>query len=338
MNYALNTHDFNKILKELSKDYKIFAPKRFAGKGAFSDTDLISYGEVNKLEEIVLNEKTFYSPKEIIFPITQVMFNFTQEEYREPKIDDKKYIIFARACDIWGIKRLDLVFLNNGQEPDYYYEKLREKVKFFLIECEDSFDSCFCVSTGTNKTEDYSAFVRINNNQIEMNIKDEDFCGFFAQYKTEQVISPNFIEKNKINLEIPKNLDKNFIYNHEMWDEYNSRCISCGRCNFSCPSCSCFSTQDIFYIENEQCGERRRVWASCHVDCFTDMAGCHSFRNKKAERMRFKVLHKIYDTKERFGEYTCVGCGRCDDVCPEYISFSKCVNKLSQISKEKQND
>jgi anaerobic sulfite reductase subunit A len=30
----------------------------------------------------------------------------------------------------------------------------------------------------------------------------------------------------------------------------------------------------------------------------------------------------------------CVGCGRCDDVCPEYISFSACVNKLDGAMKE----
>ena len=26
----------------------------------------------------------------------------------------------------------------------------------------------------------------------------------------------------------------------------------------------------------------------------------------------------------------CVGCGRCDTVCPEYISYSACINKLNQ--------
>lgn len=30
----------------------------------------------------------------------------------------------------------------------------------------------------------------------------------------------------------------------------------------------------------------------------------------------------------------CVGCGRCDDACPEYISFSNCVNKLNDAMKE----
>jgi anaerobic sulfite reductase subunit A len=30
----------------------------------------------------------------------------------------------------------------------------------------------------------------------------------------------------------------------------------------------------------------------------------------------------------------CVGCGRCDDICPEYISFSHCINKLESVVKE----
>lgn len=25
----------------------------------------------------------------------------------------------------------------------------------------------------------------------------------------------------------------------------------------------------------------------------------------------------------------CVGCGRCDDVCPEYISYSNIINKVN---------
>jgi len=119
-----------------------------------------------------------------------------------------------------------------------------------------------------------------------------------------------------------------------MWQEYASRCIGCGRCNMSCITCSCFTTQDIAYEENPKSGERRRVWAGCHVDKFTDMAGGHSFRKDYGSRMRFKTMHKIYDYNKRFGEHMCVGCGRCDDRCPEYISFSKCINKVNQILKE----
>ena len=44
--------------------------------------------------------------------------------------------------------------------------------------------------------------------------------------------------------------------------------------------------------------------------------------------MRFKVMHKIYDFNKRAGYHMCIGCGRCDDICPEYISFSKCVDNI----------
>ena len=96
--------------------------------------------------------------------------------------------------------------------------------------------------------------------------------------------------------------------------------------------------QDLFYSENGRVGERRRVQASCMVDGFTDVAGGASYRKKNGERMRFKVLHKVLDFKQRFGYQMCVGCGRCDDVCPEYISFSNCLNKLDDAMKEVSGD
>lgn len=91
----------------------------------------------------------------------------------------------------------------------------------------------------------------------------------------------------------------------------------------------------IFSIkENQNVGERRRVWASCQVDGFTDIAGGHSFRNSKVDRLRFKAMHKIYDFNKRFGYQMCVGCGRCDDNCPQYISFSTTIDKINEFLKE----
>lgn len=89
--------------------------------------------------------------------------------------------------------------------------------------------------------------------------------------------------------------------------------------------------QDVYYKENERVGERRRVWAGCHVDGFTTMAGGHEFRKTKGERMRFKAMHKVYDFNKRFGYHMCTGCGRCDNVCPQYISFSSCINKVNDL-------
>lgn len=93
------------------------------------------------------------------------MFYFTEDEVREPVPDSKGIIILLRACDINAVKRLDDIFLRNGLEKDYYYQRIRDRVKFFLMECRESFDSCFCVSMGTNKTDDYSVFLRFENDE-----------------------------------------------------------------------------------------------------------------------------------------------------------------------------
>jgi anaerobic sulfite reductase subunit A len=331
MGYKLNSEKFNNFLAAIGDEYKVYAPILLKGKGTFSDTDTVRYGQVNNVEEIVFDKKSNFSPKEVILPITQTLFYFTEDSVAEPKADDKKNLIFLRSCDIHAVKRLDQIYLKNGAE-DPYYKKLREKVKFVLMECENSFENCFCASMETNKTEEYDLFVKVKDGEVFVECKDENFKAYFESEEQAEV-SPQFIQANDIEVKIPKSLDGR-VFNWSGWKEYSARCIACGRCNTVCGTCACFTMQDIFYKDNKNVGERRRVWASCQVDGFTDMAGGHSFRKDKGDRMRFKVMHKVYDFNKRFGYHMCVGCGRCDDACPEYISFSNCVNKLNKAMEE----
>jgi anaerobic sulfite reductase subunit A len=334
MGFQMAKDEFNLLLKKLGKSNRIFAPKLYKGAGKFSDTDLVAYGEINYIDDIIFDTKTSFSAKEIVFPINQTMFYFTEEEYREPAIDERGIIIFLRACDIHAFKRLDAIFLENGPYKDNYYEKLRKKVKFFLMECAESFSGCFCVSMNTNSTEDYSVFVRKENDIVFCQVKDNDFLSVFNHYgMTCKDPVPDFVSDNTIQVKIPSDISEK-LYKSSVWDEYNQRCIACGRCNISCPTCSCFTVQDIFYRDNPASGERQRVWAGCLIDGFTEMAGGHGFRQSKGDRMRFKAMHKIYDFRQRFGFDMCVGCGRCDDVCPEYISFPGIINKVYETSTE----
>lgn len=335
MAYQLLNENFDQLLKELKKEYKVYAPVRFKKRGRFSDTDVIRYAEINTINEIAWGEKSHFSPKEVIYPITQTLFYFIEDEWKEAPVNDQKIIVFLRPCDINGIRRLDTIFLKNGPYEDLYYKKIREKVKFFMLECKESFDNCHCVSMNSNHTDDYSAALRFTEHNVYCHVKDDAFTSLFYQYGQETEFVPEYTQENKVKVELP-NVEKMplEIFNHDMWQEYSERCIACGRCNMVCITCSCFTTQDIAYSENPKNGERRRVWAGCHIDKFTDMAGGHSFRKDYGSRMRFKTMHKIYDYKKRFGEQMCVGCGRCDDMCPEYISYSNCINKLNNVLKE----
>ena len=58
------------------------------------------------------------------------------------------------------------------------------------------------------------------------------------------------------------------------------------------------------------------------------------------EKAIVRNMVNVLDFKQRNGYHMCVGCGRCDDVCPEYISFSNSINKLEAAMEEvtKKND
>ena len=333
MGYKLSLENLNSVLKELSKEYKIYAPKVLEGKGTFSDTDIVRYDEIKTIEEVEFDIKSQFSYKEVLLPINQTLFFFTEDEVKEAKVEEKSLLVFLRSCDLNAVKRLDDIYLKNKYE-DPYYKKLREKTKFILIGCKESYENCFCVNMGTNKTDEYDMYLKVNEDNAYIDIKDSYLNEVFSKVDKEEVlVEPDFVEENEVKVNIPDNLDLRII-DSKMWDEYSERCIACGRCNFVCPTCGCFTMQDIFYKDNGKAGERKRVWASCQVDGFTDMAGGHSFRKAKGARMRFKVLHKVYDYKKRWGYHMCVGCGRCDDICPEYISFSNCINKLKNAMDE----
>lgn len=338
MGYNLSFQEVNTLFEDLKKEYKIYAPKRFKKQGRYSDTDIIKYDEVSTVEEIEFKEKSHYPVKEVITPITQTLYYFTEDEFRESSIGhNKKILIFARPCDINAQRRQDMIYLHNGNFEDTFYKRIRERVKFICIECVDGFDTCFCVSMNSNKTDDYSLAVRFNESSLLFDVKDKEFSKFFNA-KTEEEFELKFIEENEAKVTIPEINDKEILIklkNHPMWNEYNKRCLGCGSCTIACSTCSCYTTRDIVYDSLGKIGERRRVQASCHIDGFDEMAGGHNFRTTKADKMRYKVLHKIHDYKAQFGdEHMCVGCGRCTDRCPEHISITATINKVNNAVNE----
>lgn len=333
MGFRLSKDGLNRVLDQLGKEYRLFAPRRFSGQGSFSDTDSIRYGEVYSADEIELSEKSSHTFKEVLLPISETLFFFTEDSVKEADAPAKGAVVFLRSCDLNAVRRQDEIYLRNGLE-DYYYKRLRENVKFILIGCSAAFENCFCVDMGTNVSEDYSASLDLRDGCYYMDCKESDWDGWFREAAEETIdVCPAHVEDTPERVNIPDHLTA-AVAKSSMWDEYDARCIACGRCNFSCPTCTCYTMQDIFYTDNGKAGERRRVWASCMVDGFTDVAGGGCYRQKYGQRMRFKVLHKVLDYKQRFGYHMCVGCGRCSDVCPEYISFSHAVNKLADVMKE----
>ena len=78
MGYQTTTEKMNAIFSDLSKDYLIYGPKRFVGDGTFTHVDTIRYGQITNLSEIEFAEKSNYSFKEVLLPISETLFYFTK--------------------------------------------------------------------------------------------------------------------------------------------------------------------------------------------------------------------------------------------------------------------
>lgn len=326
MGYAIDRDGFSRILERLADAYDVYAPRRARG-GAGE----VRYGRVRTPEEMALSERSAFSPKEVVFPIVQTLLYFRDSEYTASETDGRSVLLFARACDINGLARLDTVMLKNAGVEDAWYKRLREKVKLCLIECTEGWDECFCVSMGANTADGYAAAVRFEGDGALFEVRDDALLPYFAGERAA-AFSPSFVQQNKRTVRLPLINDELLrpVAELDYWRQFDDKCVGCGACNAVCPGCSCFDTVDVVYHQTSLDGERRRVWSSCMTEAFTTMAGGHCVRSSPGARMRFKTMHKIYGFQKRFGQPhpMCVGCGRCVVRCPQEIRFSDTVDGL----------
>ena len=116
----------------------------------------------------------------------------------------------------------------------------------------------------------------------------------------------------------------------EFWAEIAARCILCSGCNLVCPTCNCFCVEDQ---TRGTTVERRRVWDSCQLDAFMREASGHNPLGTEALRTRRRIFHKLVADPQRWGEFGCVACGRCDLACPTDIGiFAICEELLARYT------
>lgn len=340
--YHLSVAEMDQLLARLAQKYIIYAPVRIHNAGRYALNDNIIYQEVHHYQDIEFHDRSIFSMKEVLTPISQTLFYFNEDEFSEAKLkDDRDILIFGRACDLNSVKIQDEMFLKNGQVADYFYERLRAKTHFALMECTTQFNGCFCCSLGTNVTDLHDFAVSFRDDGAFVDVKNKAFAKYFVDGTPSDYEIKAPVE-NELKVDYPHIRNKEEyrrLVAHPMWDEFEKRCIGCGKCTIACSTCTCFTTKDICYTQNRHVGERRRVQTSCMLADFDQVAGGGCFRKTIGDRYRFKILHKVYAYDARFKEGPmCVGCGRCDADCPEEISYSATLHKINVALAEIRQD
>jgi ferredoxin len=113
------------------------------------------------------------------------------------------------------------------------------------------------------------------------------------------------------------------------WDSLGLRCLVCSGCTMVCPTCSCFAP-----MERQLQGgvvQHERVWDSCLYEGFQKEASGHNPSAAPGQRVQRFWQHKFGEGFRReFGRYGCVGCGRCDRVCPGGIGAHAVMHRVGK--------
>ncbi len=330
----------NELYAKISETMGLFLPIKKAGE--------VNYAVWEEGKEVSIETlKTVKSPKSMFFPDSENLMKFKTEgknleviDVRKDYKEEKTFVLFGvKACDYKAIEVLDKVFL--ADPVDTYYQSRREATTIVTLACSKPEESCFCsvfgvdatvpngdVTTWLDETYLYWQANTEKGEALTALVKELLSEGGEEEVKTQQATTKIIIDQLPFsNLDLskfkPENLNE--LFDMAEWTEMSEACLGCGTCTFVCPTCQCFDIRDIKTNEGVL---RYRCWDSCMYSNFTLMAHGNS-RTTQMQRFRQRFMHKlVYYPSQNDGMYSCVGCGRCVNKCPQRLNIVKVIKTL----------
>jgi sulfhydrogenase subunit beta (sulfur reductase) len=280
-------------------------------------------------------KRFFVPPKISLWNATRSGKSFTTAEPDE-EAHAPLALIGIRPCDLHAIERQDDVYLREGS-MDRRYGKARSTAFTVVVQCTTPADTCFCASMGTGPftesgfdialtelagdgrhlflarsgspkgREVLDALPREEATEADRS-REEELRARAGSSFVRTLDAGRARESLKANVESP------------LWDDIARRCLTCANCTMVCPTCFCFTVEDVTDLGGNY-AERRRRWDSCYTTEFTKVAG-GNIRPSPRSRYRQWITHKLSYWYDQFGSAGCVGCGRCITWCPVGIDIT----------------
>lgn len=335
--YQLSADKINDLFALISKEQKVYAPIERADQVEF-----FPWSEEEKVRLDALN--TVKSAKEFFFPQTEVLYKTKLEGKKieiEPVEDTEEPTVYfgVRACDAKSFEVLDKVFLCDP--VDSYYAAKRENGTIVAMACSAPADTCFCGLFGIDATEPAADVVTwMVGDTLYWDCKTEKGAALTEKVKA-LLTDADDAEVKKQQAEVKDILAKapladlslegfggdalDALFDSPKWDALSKACLGCGTCTFVCPTCQCYDIRDYDTGHGVQ---KFRCWDSCMYSDFTMMAHGNN-RTTQLQRFRQRFMHKlVYFPSNNDGEFSCVGCGRCLQKCPQSLNIVKVIKAL----------
>ncbi len=340
------------LLRKISRSRRLIAPLR----NEHGDT---IFSEITDLDGAVpdLDNQAQNSLKPFFFPQTEKLSSYIID--RDPVNGALRYSFHAhlpenrptlyfgvRSCDMFGLMYTDMIFLG-GAERDIYYEQRRKNAVFITIGCNHPWKNCFCNATRTGPFLEMGFDLQLTDIGNRFFVEADRAGGMKILRNYPQFFRPVTEEDRRAQFQAAleaRGLFRRLVHvdlavkllreqePESLFAELSGRCRDCGGCAFLCPTCTCFNITDRQLDEDG--GERIRSWDACTFSGFSLMAGNHNPVDCSTGRIRRRFLHKLKHDTAKHGRPSCVGCGRCVDICFGGVDIVRFINSISALEEE----
>jgi len=321
-----------------------FLTERFEVYGPVAKGKQVVFGPVADPKELQLNYvTTILPPKKFFYAPFETLFHFHRELgiTEQQTLRDRGRVLFGlHPCDVAALGLLDRVFAGGSEYDDPDYRRKRDQTLVVAMNCTSAGQHCFCTSfgTGPEATKGFDLAMTDLGDRFLVETGTAAGLELLELFSFRQAGPADTWEKaNRLKAtraamtrripseRLPRLLNQNF--DHPIWQEIKEECLSCGSCTVVCPTCYCFNVWDKVNIDLTT-GERKMVWDSCQLVDFGEVAMGHNFRKDRAARVKQRVYHKLAYFQEQYGEFGCVGCGRCSGTCIKGINLIDIVRQI----------
>jgi len=325
----------------LRRTYRVAGPVRVPGEERWTFR-VLDPGELPDLSY----RTTLLPLRRLVVPPRDVLFRFRREadgsfSFEEPGAGMPLALVGVHGCDLLGLR-----VHRSFHETTCIEQPVLERLDRALVIAVGCFapcgPSCFCRDTGALENRamaDLYAWDLGETYLVEVltrrgrNVVGE-LGGLEGASPEEMVLLRRRIRARldafPLHLGFPlERLGRSLEAAEDdlLWEANADRCLSCGRCNLVCPTCTCFDVRDCASLDGHE-GERARTWTGCQAVGFSRVAGGHDFRPTRAQQLRYRVFRKGKYMPERYGLVGCTGCGRCVEHCPVGISIREIFRQV----------